>query len=73
MDVFGLHLGEPEASGSFFENLEFQAEIHGQGKSVFHLPRQVIYTINRTLVNWGKVGQDVPQTRINTTVSTTKA
>lgn len=39
----------------------------------FHLPRQVSCTINRTLVNRGKVGHNIPQTRMNTTVSTTKA
>ncbi len=41
-------------------------------KNTIHLPRQVSCTINQTLVNCGKVGHDVPQTRINTTVSTTK-
>ena len=40
--------------------------------SVICLPRQVSCTINRTWLNWGKVGHNVSLTRINTTVSTTK-
>ena len=42
------------------------------GQSTIHLPRQVSCTINWTLVNWGKVGHKMPETLINTTVSTTK-
>lgn len=41
-------------------------------KSIIHSPRQVSCAINRTFVNWGKVGHNIPQTRINTTVLTTK-
>ena len=41
-------------------------------ENIICMPRQVSCTINRTLVNWGKVGHNVPQTRINTTVLTTK-
>jgi len=47
-------------------------EKQNNDKNTICLPRQVSCTINRTLLNWGKVGQNVPQTRINTTVSTTK-
>lgn len=43
-----------------------------KNKSAHGLPRQVSCTINRTLANWGRVGHNVPQIRINTTVSTTK-
>ena len=41
-------------------------------KSIIRMPWQVSCTINRTLVNWGRVGHNVPQTCMNTTVSTTK-
>lgn len=41
-------------------------------KGIIPVPRQLSCTINRTLVNWGKVGHNVPQTCINITVSTIK-
>jgi hypothetical protein len=42
-------------------------------KSTIRLPRQVSCTINRTLVNRGKVGHNMAESLANTTVSTTKA
>ena len=59
--------------------MEYRAKLCVSGQkganydnSIIHLPRQVSCTINWTLVNWGRVGHNVPQIRINTTVSTTK-
>lgn len=43
-----------------------------ENKSANGLLRQVSCTIKRTLANWGRVGHNVPQIRINTAVSTTK-
>ena len=47
-------------------------EIDWDDKGNVCMPRKVSCTINRTFANWGRVGHNVPQTRINTTVSTTK-
>ena len=42
-------------------------------KSTFHLPRHSRFTIMQSFTKWGNIGQNVAQTRMNTTVSTTKA
>ena len=48
-------------------------EFDNNDKNTFHLPRQVSFTINHTFAKWGKAGHKLPETLINTTVSTTKA
>lgn len=53
------------------QNEAFQEEKYNDKNSI-HLPRQISCTINRTLVNWGRVGHNVLKTCMNTTVSTTK-
>ena len=41
-------------------------------KSFICLPRHSSFTIMQDFAKWGRVGHNVPQTRMNTTVSTTK-
>ena len=76
---FYIPIGQPNNNLTITPEYPAKLGISGQkgandyyDKNPFHLPRQVSCTINRTLVNWGRVGHNVPQTRINTTVSTTK-
>jgi len=41
-------------------------------KNTFHLPRHSSFTIMQSFAKWGNTGKNVAQTRMNTTVSTTK-
>ena len=41
-------------------------------KNIICLPRHVSFTINQTFAKWGKAEHKLPETLINTTVSTTK-
>lgn len=43
-----------------------------QNKSALYLSRHSSFTIMQDFAKWGRVGHNVPENRINTTVWTTK-
>ena len=60
MELWGKAIGGVEKKGWDEERKVWKfSDFSSDG--IIHLPRQVSCTINRTLVNWGRVGNNVPQ------------
>jgi hypothetical protein len=84
--ILGLGIGTVAAAftmgkgvaiaGSFIDKkmtfISFLHKASDNDKNTFHLPWHSSFTIMQSFAKWGNTGKNVAQTRMNTTVSTTK-